>query len=74
MNKDFSQEQPMSQRIQKRVDLIGSLGRQRDTLLNSPVFDLAKARALLLAYEVAGLEAGTADLRRRVEWYEAQTA
>ena len=66
------EEQQFPPHIQKRIDLIGSLGRQKTDLLNSPVFDIQKARDLLLAYETAGFKTGScyADLRKRVEYYE----
>ena len=62
-------EQPFPPAMQRRIDLIGSLGRQRDAILNAPVFDLEKAKALVLAYEVAHMPSCAADLRRRVEHY-----
>jgi hypothetical protein len=61
---------PFPPEFNKRMDLIASLGRQRDAILNSPVFDLAKAQALVLAYEVAKMPSCAADLRKRVEYYE----
>ena len=66
------EEQPLSEAMQKKINLIGSLGRQKTELLNSPTFDIQKARDLLLAYETAGFKSGScyADLRRRVDYYE----
>ncbi len=65
-------EAPFPEAMQKKINLIGSLGRQKTDLLNAPVFDIQKARDLLLAYETAGFKTGScyADLRKRVEYYE----
>ena len=65
-------EAPFPEAMQKKINLIGSLGRQKTDLLNAPVFDIQKARDLLLAYETAGFKTGScyADLARRVEYYE----
>ena len=60
----------VEERTQKRIDLLVSFGRQRDAILASPIFDMEKARALVLAYRVAGFESCAADLQRRVEYYE----
>jgi hypothetical protein len=62
----------VEERTQKRIDLLVSFGRQRDAILNAPVFDLAAARALVQAYEVAKMSSCATDLQKRVEHYEQQ--
>jgi hypothetical protein len=65
-------EAPFPEAMQKKINLIGSFGRQKTELLNSPTFDIQKSRDLLLAYETAGFKSGAcyADMRKRVEYYE----
>ena len=61
---------PLKPATQDRIELIGELGRRKDAILNSPVFDLVKARELLKDYEDADMPSAADNLRRRIEYYQ----
>jgi hypothetical protein len=61
---------PFPPAFNERMDRIVALGKRRDAILQSEIFDLAAAKALVQDYQDAGFESCAADLQRRVEYYE----
>ena len=46
------------------------MSRRRDRILEEPEMDLEALAILAADYEAANMPSATADLRRRMEWYQ----
>ena len=62
-----------NRRVEARLRLIVDLGCRRDRILESPELEIEGLADLVEDYEAADLACAATDLRRRLEWYRAET-